>query len=250
MSIAGDVYLHNKLQQQTSVTGAAMLLTECAKSFGWDLAAFHIDVHQVGLPRGRNGEFLGTAMGWQAKTVNDWVSHGLARSCPLGRRCSADNEPFLWDCDPNNAAWCHTSLSQDQKAVLHHYKQDVCGGVVVPVRRAGKTGYVSWCSRDRDRVGHGYENTLSSIYLISHTFMRQLDRIESGPANVRGLLTPREAECLTWAARGKTTEEIAQLLHRSSETVDFHISNAMVKLDARNRAHAVAIACTRGLIEL
>jgi DNA-binding CsgD family transcriptional regulator len=76
--------------------------------------------------------------------------------------------------------------------------------------------------------------------------MRQLDRIQTG-ADKR-VLTVREAECLTWAARGKTSEEIARVLHRSSETVEFHLSNAMLKLGARNRTHAVAIATARGLI--
>ena len=88
------------------------------------------------------------------------------------------------------------------------------------------------------------------MHLVSHTFMRQLDRLQSARAESAGSgsLTPRELECLTWAARGKTTEEIARSLHRSSETVEFHLSNAMQKLAASNRAHAVAIACVSGLI--
>jgi DNA-binding CsgD family transcriptional regulator len=120
----------------------------------------------------------------------------------------------------------------------------------VPVRRGGKTGYVSWCSRERGRLHHRYQATLSSVHLLSHTFMRQIDCLidTHQRSDTRGPLTTREFECLTWAARGKTTSEIAEILHRSSETVEFHLSNAMAKLDARNRAHAVAIACVRGMI--
>ena len=40
------------------------------------------------------------------------------------------------------------------------------------------------------------------------------------------------------------------LIHRSRDTVHFHLRNAAMKLDAGNRTHAVAIACTRGLISL
>jgi LuxR family transcriptional regulator, quorum-sensing system regulator SdiA len=127
---------------------------------------------------------------------------------------------------------------------------DVSGGVTVPVSHAGKTGYVSWCTRKREGLERGYDASLGSIHLISHTFMRQVDRIQGQGADRdrkgEAGLTPREAQCLTWAAHGKTSEEIARVLHRSTETVEFHLCNVMLKLGARNRAHAVAIACSRG----
>lgn len=252
MSIASDVYFHTQMHQKSSVMSAALLLAECAEALGWDLAAFHNDIHQANLPRARDGEFIGTAMGWRAKTVGDWVTLGFARACPVGRHCGQTTEPFLWDCEADDTAWYGSRLLPEQQAVLHHYRNDVSGGITVPVRRAGKTGYVSWCSREHEQLRRGYDSTLSSIHLISYTFIRQLDRISSAaraePEATKSILTPREVECLTWAARGKTTEEIALILHRSSETVDFHLSNAMLKLDAKNRAHAVAIACVRGLL--
>jgi len=249
MSISGDVYFHQQMQRQTDVASAALLLAQCAESLGWNLAAFHADIHQATLPRAGDGEFIGTAMGWQAKTVNEWVKLGLARACPIGRHCADATEPFLWDCELDNAAWQGRALPPEQRAVLSLYNNDVCGGVTVPVRRAGKTGYVSWCTRERSRLQSHYRTTLSSVHLISHTFMRQLDcLIVPGQGDAKGPLTRRELECLTWAARGKTTSEIADVLHRSAETVEFHLSNAMSKLDARNRAHAVAIACVRGII--
>jgi len=61
-------------------------------------------------------------------------------------------------------------------------------------------------------------------------------------------LTAREAECLRWAADGKTSWEIAQLLKMSERTVNFHLNNAMIKLDVCNRQHAIAKAVLRGLI--
>lgn len=254
MSVSADVYFHTQMQKQTTVMSAALLLAESAEALGWDLAAFHVDIHQATLPRASDGEFIGSVMGWRTKTVSDWVSRGLARICPVSRQCALTAEPFIWDCDINNnsVAWYGGRLLPEQQAVLQHYRNDVSGGITVPVRRTGKTGYVSWCSREDKQLKRGYGTTLSSIHLLSHTFMRQLDRIGSAElaeaAAAKPPLTPREIECLTWAARGKTTEEIAQILHRSSETVDFHLSNAMLKLDARNRAHAVAIACVRRLI--
>jgi|GEM_PF-1124878 len=256
MSVSADVYFHTRMQKQTTVVSAALLLAESAEALGWDLAAFHLDIHQANLPRARDGEFIGAAMGWRSKTVSEWVTLGLAHACPIGQHCAQTTEPFMWDCAADNVAsvnaWHEGRLSSEQQAVLQLYRNDISGGITVPVRRAGKTGYVSWCSRDHEQLKRGYGSTLSSIHLLSHTFMRQLDRLASTdstePHAAKPTLTPRETECLTWAARGRTTEEISRILHRSSETVDFHLSNAMLKLDARNRAHAVAIACVRGLI--
>jgi DNA-binding response OmpR family regulator len=62
-------------------------------------------------------------------------------------------------------------------------------------------------------------------------------------------LNDREVETLTWAARGKTSAEIAQILGLSKRTVDFHIDNARVKLGAATRVEAAIKAATGRLIE-
>ena len=61
-------------------------------------------------------------------------------------------------------------------------------------------------------------------------------------------LTPRERELLALFADGATTESAANYLVISTETVSTHARNAMRRLGARTRAHAVAIALRDGLI--
>jgi DNA-binding NarL/FixJ family response regulator len=72
-------------------------------------------------------------------------------------------------------------------------------------------------------------------------------RMETWPK--RATLGKREVETLTWAARGKTSAEIAQILGLTKRTVDFHIDNARAKLDAATRTEAVIKAATGRLIE-
>jgi DNA-binding NarL/FixJ family response regulator len=62
-------------------------------------------------------------------------------------------------------------------------------------------------------------------------------------------LNEREVETLTWAARGKTSAEIAQILGLTKRTVDFHIDNARIKLGATTRIQAAIKAVTGRLIE-
>ncbi|HMM57270.1 MAG TPA: LuxR C-terminal-related transcriptional regulator [Rudaea sp.] len=61
-------------------------------------------------------------------------------------------------------------------------------------------------------------------------------------------LSPRERDCLSWAAKGKSSWEIGQLLSISVATVNFHLANAATKLDARGRTLAIAKAMRLGLI--
>lgn len=62
-------------------------------------------------------------------------------------------------------------------------------------------------------------------------------------------LSRRESEILGLLAGGLTGEEIARRLVLSPETVRTHVRNAMEKLDARTRTHAVVMALDREEIQ-
>lgn len=61
-------------------------------------------------------------------------------------------------------------------------------------------------------------------------------------------LTPREVDCLLWAAEGKSDWDIATILGISRPTVLKHLRSARDRLDAMNRTHAVAKAMRLRLI--
>lgn len=62
------------------------------------------------------------------------------------------------------------------------------------------------------------------------------------------VLSPREREILGLLSKGLSGEEAAKQLFLSSETVRTHVRNAMNKLGATTRVHAVALALQRGEI--
>lgn len=62
------------------------------------------------------------------------------------------------------------------------------------------------------------------------------------------VLSARQLEVLALIARGVSTGNIARELVVSPCTVRTHVRNILGILDARNRAHAAAIACLTGLI--
>lgn len=87
--------------------------------------------------------------------------------------------------------------------------------------------------------------SLAASYAIGQAMQSQgkptqpLDNVE---------LTPRELECLQWAAIGKSEWEISQILGISEHTSEKHLLNAKTKLGAVNRVQAVAEAIRRGYI--
>jgi DNA-binding NarL/FixJ family response regulator len=69
------------------------------------------------------------------------------------------------------------------------------------------------------------------------------------PRVSRGRLTRRQRQILQLLADGGSTTIAAESLQVSEETVRTHTKNILARLEARNRAHAVAIGLRESLIE-
>ena len=61
-------------------------------------------------------------------------------------------------------------------------------------------------------------------------------------------LSNREEQCLVWAARGKTYQEIAEILGLAFGSVKTHLDAARHKLHCMNLTHAAAVAFATGVI--
>jgi DNA-binding NarL/FixJ family response regulator len=71
---------------------------------------------------------------------------------------------------------------------------------------------------------------------------------EPRPTSELNALTDREREVMALVAEGLSNEEIAERLVVSPATAKTHVSRAMVKLGARDRAQLVVIAYESGLV--
>jgi len=84
------------------------------------------------------------------------------------------------------------------------------------------------------------------VMVVDRAFYVQ--SIESRHGGYVPSLTARQHEVLTLIGRNLTNSEIAEALHVSDNTIEFHIRRLLVKLGARNRMHAVGRASDLGLI--
>jgi DNA-binding NarL/FixJ family response regulator len=77
---------------------------------------------------------------------------------------------------------------------------------------------------------------------------------KSGPGNPDRAkpdfrLTERELQTLTWAARGKSSGDVAVILGISERTVNFHLDNAMRKVGVATRVQAAVKCAMLGIIK-
>lgn len=61
-------------------------------------------------------------------------------------------------------------------------------------------------------------------------------------------MTPRQIQILVMAANGFSNQEIGDELGVSFETVKTHVKHLLLKLNARNKAHAVTMGFQRGYL--
>jgi DNA-binding NarL/FixJ family response regulator len=119
--------------------------------------------------------------------------------------------------------------------------------------QAGASGFVLKDTAPAE-LAHAIRVVAAGEALLSPSVTRRViglfgRHLADGMAPPTGLdgLTPREREMVAWVATGRSNDEIAKELVLSPDTVRTHVSRAMVKLGARDRAQLVVFAVRAGL---
>lgn len=89
---------------------------------------------------------------------------------------------------------------------------------------------------------------MSWLVQATHSRMAQLATPRLMP-DAGVLLTAREIEVMRWTADGKTSADISAIMTISENTVNFHIKNAVFKLNATNKTAGVVKAAMMGLLD-
>ena len=167
-----------------------------------------------------------------------------------------DADPVMAYCAQHVAPMCWSDLSLEPGSQAERMMQEAAGfglrdGVTMPLHSPqGELGILSFAVDAAPKEARvTCQNALVQIQMVVgylHEAVRRVSGLlkDEGPG-----LTAREIECLRWAADGKTSAEIAQLLGLSESTANFHLNNAMRKLDVVNRQQAVGKATLQGLIQ-
>jgi len=120
--------------------------------------------------------------------------------------------------------------------------------------RAGATGVLAMDTALADLIKAIEVATRGDAVLSPRLTRRLISELVSRPEPSRPSgtllagLTAREREVVSLVAMGLSNDEIAEQLVVSSATARTHVSRAMVKLQARNRAQLVVFAYETGLV--
>jgi DNA-binding NarL/FixJ family response regulator len=124
---------------------------------------------------------------------------------------------------------------------------------LVPVLRAGGSGYLTKESADRELIDAIRTVASGEVFLYPSAARLLLEnfrglRDEDREANPLHLLSARELEVLKKTARGFSATEIAEGLRISPKTVDTYRQRGMEKLKLHHRSELVQFALQNGLL--
>lgn len=184
---------------------------------------------------------------WPRDWFDHYISQNYIHSDPVAHEWAAKTQPFSWcEVPVDSRRWPLGRQIRDE-ATEHGMPKGFC----VPI--FGLHGFqsaVTLAGEDVDLSPQARASVhLASIY--THGRARHLLETERRNARLEHVtLSGRERECLTWAAAGKSSWEISQILRLTENTVTGYIKAAARKLGSVNRTQAVAEAIRTGKIRI
>lgn len=169
----------------------------------------------------------------------DYLQLNTLFTDPLFSQISHSGELCTWQC----VASTHTSnLMQCAAAFSLH------DGLVISYRDMSEhwlaLGFAHSKKVTQDQFNHA-SVLLPAVLPALLGCMKMVNQAESSPEQ---RLSAREKQCLALASNGHTAKAIAEHLGIAERTVLFHFANAVQKLGAKNRQHAITEALMQNLL--
>lgn len=243
-----DSFQHylDKSNKAKSVEDLVTTLLLEVKKYGYDRMIFCLlsDHSHIGLSAG-----VGYLNNYPENWMKYYLDNGFDKIDPVISYCRQKVGSFTWDEMSSNL-----NLTKKQKTCLNLGREaELLNGVCTPLwgpQRFAGVGLAS--SNDKDATD-SRPATLDHITALCNHFYLVFQRRHDGTTlnndNLENVfLTPKEYEVLTWAARGKSNNDIGDILGISDSTVNFHLRQIYKKLQVHDRVVACTKAITLGLI--
>ncbi|MBZ0216295.1 MAG: LuxR family transcriptional regulator [Fimbriimonadaceae bacterium] len=176
-----------------------------------------------------------------------WTTRYLAKQYdqidPVVNRVGQTCEPFRW-----GREYWYGELRDSQIQLLEEAAHfGIRFGLTIPIHDpvsriaavtfAADNGHVKFT-----RCVERHRPLLQLLAILFHSRARLTLAPERSVSGI--MLSPREHECLEWAAKGKSAWDIGCILNISRRTAAFHLDNAKSKLGVRTISQAVALLAT------
>lgn len=173
--------------------------------------------------------------------MQTYVEENLAAGDLLTERARLSTTSFEWSLGDWDIAQMTPIQRRWRDHNLHH---GIIGGLIILDFRRGENMVMVVCGRDGAIDAH---DRLTLYFAGQEAMLRLREMAVLAPMHFEPL-SPRERECLQWAAVGKTDRQIGQILSLSDKTVNVYIERAKSKFGVPTRTQALIQAMRRGLI--
>jgi DNA-binding CsgD family transcriptional regulator len=172
--------------------------------------------------------------------TNHYIQSHYERLDPVINQALDSPEPFEWGSEIKTQ-----KLSSPQRELLAEAAQfGIRHGYTIPIHDGrGPIAAVTFAADEhRSAAFHrSIEEYKHGLQLMAMYFHAHARRKVAGARTIDGVsLSPREFECLEWAARGKSAWEIGRILGISRHTAATYLETTKAKLGVRTIVQAVA----------
>ena len=208
-----------------------MALAAAASALGLPMFAYLLLPEQTSTPS-LISNYPGT---W----TEHYLTHRYDRLDPVIETAARAAEPFEWGPD--------LRVGQQSPGCVKFFAEAAQFGIrfgfTIPVHdRQRRLAAVTFATDERGTVfRRSIDAYRSGLHLMALFFHRRACSTLDPDRRIDGIkLSPRQFECLEWAARGKSAWDTSRIIGISRRTVLFHLETAKAKLDVRSMQHAIA----------
>jgi LuxR family transcriptional activator of conjugal transfer of Ti plasmids len=169
-----------------------------------------------------------------------YLRHHYERFDPVIVLAHQQTEPFEWGLGADSL-----EMNKDQVRLFDEASEfGIRCGFTIPIQDGrGPVAAVTFATDEpKPTFQHTIRSNKRALQLMAISLHAHIRRKLWRDPIINGVrLSPREMECLRWAAAGKSVWAIGVILGISEHTATFHLSNARKKLGVENLCQAVAL---------
>ena len=227
---------------------AARIVAEGAAA-GLPCVAAQSDLGDPAPMMGGDGRPYAERFPWPPTGSGYWHNRQLALRSTFLHAARIFAEP-IWYADGRLGSWRPTRLLDAIDVADVGTQFGFTGALIAPVHLpAGQVGAVVWVTDRPIDMPALFARHAEAMFTLAFRFLAaHAEQVAPSRATVSAQLSPREAQCVRWAAAGKTNGEIGVILSLSVSTVRFHLRNAATKLGAATRARMIQAATSQGYL--
>ena len=235
MNSSWQIDLFDGLNHATNMQDVLDSTLKVVKKFGFDYVAWRTELP---LPITRKKTLaLGTI---EKDGVIEKASEGYYDNMPVPQHCSKTMDPISWLGTTDDYVF-----SKSPDLMEEYYSTGRYGGWAQSLIESSNIFSLFWVDTSCPITQKDIDHVSLEMEWISTAVLSKMNQVRV-KSNI--ILSEREKEVLRWTGDGKTASEISQILYLSQSTVNFHIRNAMIKLDAPNKTNAIVKAIYLGLL--